>query len=103
MPRTLADRVLELGGAASCPLMAGSPSLPRKRLFWGSRRSCSIPEVTSGARAVGARTRGDFAHPRGSVRRTRGEARGLLLTDVPTIRSLQPCASVDRASRLRGR
>jgi hypothetical protein len=35
IPRTLADRVLEPGGAASCPLMAGSPSLPRKRLFWG--------------------------------------------------------------------
>jgi hypothetical protein len=31
LPGTLADRVLEPGGAASCPLMAGSPvtSLPK--------------------------------------------------------------------------
>ena len=45
--------------------------------------------MTSGTRAVGARTRGDFAHPRGSVRRTRGEARRLSLTDVRKIRAIK--------------
>ena len=106
MPGTLTDRVLEPGGAASCPLMAGSPSLslPKGGGCSGGVGNLldSIPEVTSGVCAVGAHIIGGLANPR-QVRWTRGEAERLLLTDVPTIRSLQPCASVDRAARLRGR
>jgi hypothetical protein len=68
MPGTLTDRVLEPGGAASCPLMAGSPSLslPKGGGCSGGVGNLldSIPEVTSGARAVGARTNGGLANPK---------------------------------------
>jgi hypothetical protein len=55
------------------PLMAGSPGLSRKRLYWGGGASCSIPEVTSGACAVGARTNGGLANPKGEEDEGRGQ------------------------------
>jgi hypothetical protein len=50
--------------------MAGSPGLSLLKADWGIAKS--IPEVTSGARAVGARTIGDLANPRSEEDEGRG-------------------------------